>query len=219
MRAEIGVGAEIGAERLRGLQQRVEHAHGGVAILRVHAQPAPRGDQRAGDRVGEVALRQHELGGAAVAGQPGGIAGDQVPDHRQPGPGMRRQVLLADAVRGLRVAAGQRDGDHQRRRVRPVAQMQFGLQADHAVVVADRPGQPHVLAVGGGARRLGPGGGRRAVGDHGQVPACQSRCRRGAPPGGRRRSGPGRPGSSTRRGRGTAWRGRSAPGSARRRCR
>ena len=48
--------------------------------------------------------------------------------YRESRPWMRRQVLLADAVRGLRRTARQREADHQRRCIRPIAQPQFGLQ-------------------------------------------------------------------------------------------
>ena len=112
----------------------------------MQAQPAPRGDQRAGDRVGEQPLRQHELGAAAAAGLAGGVARDQLCDDRQAGPGMRRQVLLVDAVRRLGLAARQRDGDDQRRRAAAGRAGAVRLAGRPRRNRRRRPGQPRLLA-------------------------------------------------------------------------
>ena len=93
------------------------------------------------------------------------------------------------------VPPGQRNGHDQRRRIRPIPQPKFGLQAGHAVIVRHLPGQPGLLAGRLPARVVAPCHGRRLIGDHGQRPRCQAAAVTLAPPAGRRGSGPTRPGS------------------------
>ena len=146
--------------------------------LGVQRQRLAHRDQGARRRVLEPALGQREGGVGAGAGQPRRVARHQPRDHRQAGPGMRRQVLHAGPLGLPGRAAGQRDRHHQLRRVRPVLERQFGLQRHHAVFVADLPGQAgarDARAAARRARRFRPGDDRGAVGDHGQVPAGQLR--------------------------------------------
>ena len=110
---------------------------------------------------------------ALVPVWPSGVTRHQTADDRQAGPRMRRQILLVEAVRRFRIAARQRNRHHQRRRIRPVAQPQLGLQAGHAVVVRDLPWQSRLLSGRRATRLLAPGDGGRLVGDHGQRPGGQ----------------------------------------------
>ena len=139
----------------------------------MQAEVAPDRHQRARDRVLELPLRQDELDLPALPGLVQRVARRQLRDHRQPGPGMRRQVLLADAMRGFRRPAGQRQAHHQRRRVGPIAQPHLGLQRHHAIVIRGAPRQPRLLAAGRAGRIIAPLRGGRLVGDDGQVPRRQ----------------------------------------------
>ena len=77
-------------------------------------------------------------------------------------------------MRRFRLTARQRDGHDQRRRLRPVLQPKLGLQAGHAIIVRNLPGQPGLLTGRRPARVFAPGRGRRLIRDNGQRPACQA---------------------------------------------
>ena len=78
------------------------------------------------------------------------------------------------AMGSFRRSARQRDGHHQRRRIGPIAQPQFGLQAGDAVVVRHLPRQPGLLPGLVPARVVAPRGHRRLIGDHRQRPGRQT---------------------------------------------
>ncbi len=175
--------------RSRLLHQPVERRHRVAAVVRMQAKALAHGDQHLRDRVMERPLAKFEPGIGAGAGLARRVTRDQPADHRQAGPGICRQVRLADPVRRLRRAARQRDLNDQRRRARAVPQPKLGLQGADAVVIR------HLSTAAASAGPTPSGRG------------CRPRRRRAAgrrPPSGsrrpafRRRAGPtaGRPGSA-----------------------
>ena len=136
----------------------------------MHTQALASGNQKLGDRIVERPLRQFEGDIGAGSGLADGVTGDQPADDSQSGPGMRRQVGLAETMRRSRRAAWQRNGYDQWRRIRSVPQVQFGLQTGDAIVVRRLPRQPGLLARWRPAWVFAPRHGRRLIGDHGQRP-------------------------------------------------
>ena len=176
MPPRLRIGAVVAAERLRRQQQRVQPAHRAVAVVRVAGSALAHRDQRPRDRVLERPLRQDELRvGARRRSGRRRRAPTSLRDHRQPGPGMRGQVLLADAharISACRPAAGCSPPAAARR---AVAQPHLGLQRRHAVVVR-QPARAAASAGCAGARpgRLGPGHDRRLVGHARRGPSAAS---------------------------------------------
>ena len=85
----------------------VERAGDRAAVVRIGDQPLALLDHRARDRVMEDALRQHDLQQVAGGGLSDGVLGGQLDPHRQAGPGVRRQVVVADLLGLARVGPGE----------------------------------------------------------------------------------------------------------------
>ena len=104
--AEIDRG--VADEHLRRDGQRIEGARHLVLQIRPVDQLLALLDQRAGERLVEFALRQHQRMGFAFTDLSGLVAGFQRNRRRQPGPEMRGQIAVGLAVALLGVGAGQR---------------------------------------------------------------------------------------------------------------
>ncbi len=144
-----------------------------VAFLRGQAELPPYVQHGAGERVVELAFRQHELRIGAAAGLARRVARHHAALHGQSGPGMGGQVLRRGSGRGLG-RAGQRHRNLERGSIRTVPQAQLDADAGHAIIVRRAPRQANLRRAAlhhpRRSRWLRERGGRGQVGNSGQRP-------------------------------------------------
>ncbi len=170
-RAQRQIDGRVVLEELRRPAQVIEGGDDVLALLWLGRQATALLDQGPRHRMLERALRQDQLLRFALATLVDAIDRLEAHDHRQPGPGVRRQVEIGGIVE-LGRAAG---GPHQLDPLDPLIVAEQADQhrdaADAVVVIGEKMRAQHTPL--GHRRRLGEFDRRRLIGDRLDLPRAE----------------------------------------------